>query len=116
MAGPQQTRQLGHICRIYKNSSDKVIAIDDISINVTMLRVEADKFHVAVQDVDVGRTLVHLGEGNRIVDKILMFGNYSSIQEDSGNYFDAFWNAPSSNQNDVNISLRPYVSALGDTI
>jgi hypothetical protein len=120
MAGPFKTRQLGHACRIYKNSSDKVIAIDDISVSFNIQTLPKSnteiKYHRSAEKPDVDRTLFYLGEGNRVVSKIQMIGNFSSIEENSGNYHVVTWDAASSDENDVIISIEPHVSQVGDTV
>jgi hypothetical protein len=45
-----------------------------------------------------------------------MIGNYSSIQENSGNFFIVRWNAASVDENYIEFSLENYVSKLGDTV
>ena len=90
MAGPNTTRQIGTACRIYKNSANKVIAVDAISIVGESRRINLERWHISGYP-EHHRTLFHLGEGDRVVAKILMFGDYSSITEDSGDYLSATW-------------------------
>lgn len=116
MSTSRVTRQIGHICRIYKNSNDKVIAVDDIEIVGNCMRISDVKFHISVDKIAVNRTLLHLGVGNRVVDTINMIGNYSSVTDDIGNYLVCTWEAASQNENTVEISLEPYVSVIGDTV
>lgn len=116
----QTTRQIGHICRIYKNSTDTVIAIDDISVTANVLRLgstsQTVKFHVSVDKITPQRTLLHLGSGDRVVASIQQIGDYDILGTDSGNYLNVKWNKVSNNENDVEFSLSPYVAVIGDTI
>jgi hypothetical protein len=68
-----RTRQLDEICRIYKNASDKVIAIDCIAITVCVNSVGVtsrdnsgeltQKFDVYVDTMRKDRKLLHLETG-----------------------------------------------------
>lgn len=111
----QDTRRLGKICRIYKNSDDKVIALDEIEIVVCESRIKQDLFHLAVDKINKGRMLLHLGEGDRVVAKIQQLGNYTSIEENSGNYLIPTW-VTGPNTNDVTTSIEAHVSVIGDTV
>lgn len=114
---PSSTRQLGHACRIYKNSAGKVIAIDEINVNVNKEQINLAKFIVSLDKVDIDRTILHLTVGgSRIVSSIQMLGDYSSIQENSGNFFIVRWDAASADENYVEFSLESYVAKVGDTI
>jgi len=116
MAGSRTTRQIGEVTRIYKNSDNCVLAIDDITITADVMRISETKFHISVHSVTPCRTLTYLGTGNRVISKIQVVGVFSSVSEDAGNYLVYTWLAKSENENDVVISLSPYVSVLGDTI
>lgn len=120
MSSTQTTREIGNICRIYKNSNDKIIAIDDISVTANILRLGSTstniKFHRSVDKITPCRTLLHLGVGDRVVSLIQQIGDYSSVTDDSGNYYVTTWNKSSNNENDIEISLEPYVASIGDTI
>jgi hypothetical protein len=112
-----QTRQLGTCTRIYKNSNGKVIALDCIAVNYDKSQISINKFHNSVNTINVKRTLLHLtAGGSRVVDLIQMIGDYSSLEDNSGNYFVATWNASSPNENDIEVSFEQYVSKIGDTI
>lgn len=114
---PSSTRQLGSITRIYKNAANKVLAIDDISINVSKDQSVQRRFISYIDSVDVQRTLIHLSaNGDRTIALIQMIGNYSSITEDSGNFFVVKWESETTDSNDLEISLEKYVSAIGDTL
>jgi hypothetical protein len=116
MAGSRNTRQIGSVTRIYKNGNGKVIAIDDVSVHVDQLRLTDVKFHNAVSSINVCRTITNLETGNRVVATIMSIGNYSSIQETSGNYLVVTWSAANENENDVEVLLSEYVSQIGDTL
>lgn len=116
MAVSRITRQIGHLCRIYKNSDGKIIAIDDIEVVGNVLKISDTKFHVSVDKISTSRTLLHLGVGGRVVYSINTIGNYSSIAENGGNYLTVGWDAASENENRVEVSIEPYVSVIGDTI
>lgn len=116
MAGSRSTRQLGVITRIYKNSNGKVIAVDDVSIEVDEMRLTDVKFHRSVKSINKCRTKIHLELGNRVVASIQTFGNFNSILENSGNYLVPTWLATSVNDNDIEIQLNDYVAKLGDTL
>jgi hypothetical protein len=113
-----QSRQLGSACRIYKNSAGKVIAVDYVAVNVDKTQIQGNnKFHVSVNSIDVDRKLLHLTVGgSRVVSTIMMIGDYSSIQENSGNFFIAQWNAGSADENDVQLSFESKVAKIGDTV
>jgi hypothetical protein len=111
------TRQLGSICRIYKNNAGKVIAIDDVSVTVNKDQIRFDKILVHVDTIRTNRTLLHLTTGaSRVVATIQTIGNYSSIEENSGDFLIPKWNAASANENDVEISLASYVAKIGDSV
>lgn len=120
MPATQTTRQIGHICRIYKNSNDKVLAIDEISVTANVLRTgntSTDvKFHISVDKITPERMLLHLEVGSRVVASIQQIGNYDSVTIDSGDYLLVTWNKESDNENDVQFSLEPYVAKIGDTV
>lgn len=114
---PSSTRQLGTACRIYKNSAGKVIALDHIAVNVEKEQISRGRYDVHMTSVDVKRTLLHLTVGgSRVISTIQMIGDYSSIQENAGNFFVVVWDAASADENAVELSLEPYVSAIGDTV
>lgn len=116
MAGSRSTRQLGIITRIYKNSNGKVIAVDDVSIEVDELRISDTKYHRSVRSINKCRTKIHLELGNRVVALIQTFGNFNSILENSGDYLVPTWLAASVNENDIEVQLTDYVAKLGDTL
>lgn len=118
---PTSTRHLDSICRIYKNASGKVIAIDSLFLTVDKLTIPTSKttqkFHMSIDDVDRHRTLLHLETGgSRVVATIQQIGGYSSVEENSGNFLVIQYDKPSVDQNDILISLEPYVSKIGDTV
>ena len=129
MAGPQQTRSIGCACRIYRNSSNKVIAMDEINIiaNTVQLGNNANVFgNVYPGDMNISsswhrqalmqskRILLHLGVGDRIIAKIQMLGNFKSIETISGNYIEAKWaGCDSGDDIPVNFNELPKV---GDTL
>ena len=89
--GSSTSRQVGKLCRIYKNSGNKVIAIDDIAIVADTQRIhKLGVFHQSAIPVHQ-RTLFYLESSNRVVDKILIFGDFSSISIDGGNYQTGTW-------------------------
>ena len=105
-----QTRVVGKVCRIYKNSADIIIAMDDIFIieesrhtrkNGLSLRTASRKHH---------RTLFHLG-GDRVVASIQLFGNYSSLSDD---HLTIIWSGDSIT-NDIEQTLVD-LPQVGDTL
>lgn len=120
MAATQTTRQLGSICRIYKNSNGTVIAIDDVSVTANVLRLGSTnttvRFHISVDKITPFRTLFHLGSGDRIVAQVQQIGEYDSVTVDSGDYLNVKWDRTSDNENDVEFNLGPYVAVIGDTV
>lgn len=104
MRGSQQTRQIGWAMRIYRNSSDAIIATDCISIVADLRRISAERFHRSAY-LEYNRELYHLGNGDRVVAKIQMIGDYNSIEDGTGNYLNATWDAASENENDVTMDL-----------
>lgn len=113
MAGPQQTRQIGHLCRIYKNSSDKVIAIDDVAVVADSRRIATNTFHQSSRPLHT-RTLFYLGEGNRTVNKVLVIGDFDEIEESSGNYLSATWYGQTDTNNSV-IDFK-HLPKVGDVV
>lgn len=114
MPGPMQTRQIGWALRIYRNSDDKVIRIDDISIVADSRRINPDLFHYSAYKKH-HHMLLHLGIGNRTVAIIQMLGDYDEIEDVSGDYLTAKWHAASQNENDVEIAFND-LPKLGDTV
>ena len=110
MRGPQQTRQIGTACRIYKNSSDETLAVDSISI-VERTRVARNNQRLRTGYKNVQRTMINLG-GTRTIAKIQMVGSYSSIASD---FTEATWAATGNDSNDVTINLDD-LPQIGDTI
>lgn len=108
------TRDTGSVLRIYKNSSNKVIAIDEISVTTDTRRITIDRFHHS-STWKHKRTLFHLGVGDRVVYKILMLGDYSSITEDGGDYLNATWDGSSANENNAVMNFDA-LAKVGDTL
>jgi len=129
MAGPQQTRHIGNACRIYRNSDNKVIAIDDISITADIVQLSnntnilnspypgnntaSQRWHASAV-MHSHRCLLHLGTGDRVVAKIQMLGNYKSIETISGDYLEAIW-AGCDSDDDLPVSLNN-LAKVGDSI
>ena len=77
----------------------------------------SDTFHISVNAIHVSRILLHLTTGgSRIVSLVQAIGDYSSIEENGGNYFIAQWNKQSSNENNVVVSFEGKVAKVGDTL
>lgn len=113
----QNTRQLGSACRIYKNAAGKVIAVDHLAIQADKMQLRDGKFHVSVNTIDSDRKLLHLvAGGSRVVASIMMIGDYSSLEENAGNFLIAQWNKASADENDVQVSFEQKVAVIGDTI
>ena len=108
------TRQMGWAMRIYRNAEDKIIATDCIAIDADKRRINKERFHRSAY-MDYDRELYHLGTGGRIIAKIQMIGDYNSIEDSSGNYENATWDAASANENDVTIDFRS-LPKVGDVI
>lgn len=112
-----KSRRLGKICRIYKNSASSIIALESVDVNVNSLQKADKTFHRSVSSIDTSRQILHLvAGGSRVVASIQTIGDYSSIEENGGNYLITTWDAASSNENDVVISLENHVAKVGDTI
>lgn len=129
MAGPQQTRSIGNACRIYRNSSNKVIAIDEISVIANTVQVGNNAMvfgNVVPGDMNISsrwhrqalkqvkRCMIHLGIGDRVIAKIQMMGNYKSVESVSGNYLDAIWTGCDSDD-DIGITFND-LPVVGDTL
>lgn len=114
MPGPMQTRQIGWALRIYRNSDNKVIALDDIAIVADTRRINPQQFHHSARK-KYHRMLLHLGIGNREIAIIQMLGDYMEIDEASGDYEWAKWEATSDNENEVEITFND-LPKLGDTL
>lgn len=114
---PSSTRQLSTITRIYRNSATEILAVDCLSIHVNKEQASFGRFIKYITSVDKKRTLMHLTiGGDRVVSEIQMIGDYSSIEENSGNFFVATWLPATASENTLQISLERYVSVLGDTL
>lgn len=112
--GSFKTRQLGSLCRIYKNSSGIIIAIDDIVINADTTRLhKVNKFHQSAHPV-YSRQLFYLGVGDRTIDTIEVIGDFSSIEVDGGNYSSATWSGDGGT-NDAVISFARF-PVIGETV
>jgi len=129
MAGPQQTRSIGCACRIYRNSDNKVIAIDDINViaDTVQLGNNANVFpNVYPGDMNISnrwhraahmqfkRMLLHLGIGDRVVAKIQMIGNYKTIDTISGDYLEAKWQG-CDDEDDIPVTFAS-LAKVGDTL
>lgn len=115
--GSNNSRRLGTVCRIYKNSASKVIALESVEVTIDILQKADKTFHRSVNTVNVSRRLVHLQlGGSRVIASVQAIGSYSSIEENGGNYLVATWAKKSDNENDVVISLEGYVAVVGDTV
>lgn len=112
--GTVQTRQMGWALRIYKNSTDKILAIDDISVITNIRRITTDRFHHSA-NFRSKRMLMNLASGGRVVAKVQMMGDYNSITTDSGDYLSATWDAASVNENAVTMSFDA-LAKIGDTL
>lgn len=112
----QVTRRLGKICRIYKNSLGTIIATESVEIVADQRRLTAERFHRSVNTINVSRTAFHLDTNSRVVATIQVFGDFSSIETNGGNYFIATWNKSSPNENDVTTSIEGKVAEIGDTV
>lgn len=112
-----KSRRLGKICRIYKNSASNIIALESVDVNINSLQKANKTFHRSVSSVDTSRQILHLTTGgSRVVASIQTIGDYSSIEENGGDYLIVTWDAASSNENDVVISLENHVAKIGDTV
>lgn len=108
-----QSRRMGSATRIYRNSDNCVIAIDDISVTYDSHWLPNRTVHNSV-NLSHSRQLLYLGTGDRIVASIQMIGDFESITEDSGNYLTAVW-ATDSSAPSHSVGLGS-VSKLGDAI
>lgn len=108
------TRQIGSATRIYKNSDDKVLAVDDIAIVSDIHKVGPDKFHRSANK-KYTRTLFNLAVGNRTITLVQMIGDYTSIEEDAGDYLTAVWAGDSVSTNDIDISFGD-LKKLGESV
>ena len=115
--GGNKSRRLGTALRIYKDASENVIGMDDIEVVVDNIQKKDYTFHRSVNSIHVKRTLFHLVvSGSREVAIIQVLGDYSSIEENGGDFLIAQWNKTSDSENDVQISLDGLVAKVGDTI
>lgn len=116
MRGPQQTRNIGTITRVYKNKKNVTLAIDTISVTADKHRIGAEEWHWRVF-TDTKRSLLHLeGPGaDRQVDLIQMISDYNLIEEDGGDFLHATWTDDTGHTNDIEVFLDQ-VSKVGDTI
>lgn len=114
MIGTSQTRRLGWAMRIYRNSNNKIIASDCIEITADKRRISKEQFHRSAY-LHYDRTTYHLAVGNRSVTLIQMLGDYSSVEDATGNYLNATWDASTDNENDVTIDLSS-LPQLGDVL
>lgn len=113
----QKSRRLGGLCRVYKNSSNNIIALESVEITVDILQKADKTFHRSVGAVNVSKKLVHLQSGaSRVVSTVQAFGDYSSVEDNSGNFLVVTWNKKTNDENDVVISLEGYVTVIGDTV
>lgn len=113
-----RTRKLGQLCRIYKNASNEILAIDTIEpvVDVSTLTT-TNTYHRSVSSISVSRSTLYLTLGaSRIISVVQVIGDFSSIEENSGDYLIVTWAASSSNENDVVFSLEPKVAKIGDTV
>lgn len=108
-AGPQQTRQIGTACRIYKNADDKVIAIDKVAV-VERMRVNKQFKKLRSAFKTFKRTLFHFG-GNRVISTILSVGDYNSLSVDQN---DAVWSG-TEESNDIEITFND-LPQIGDSV
>lgn len=113
MKASGNSSQIGTACRIYKNSDNKVIAIDDICIIGDLKRITADRYFYSTS-CEVKRSLFHLANNNRVISTISMIGNYSSVEYDAGNFRSALWEQ-ADNTDDVDLVFTS-VSFIGDEI
>ena len=113
MKASGNTRQIGSACRLYKNSDNKIISIDEISIVGDLRRIAADRYFYSTT-CEVKRSLFHLGNNNRTVSTILMIGDYTSVEYDAGDFRSAVWEQ-ADNTDDVNLVFTD-VSFTGDTL
>ena len=115
--GGQKTRRLGSLCRIYKNSASKIIALESVEITADWVDLPNHQFFRSINSVNVARQLVHLTVGgSRVIASVQIMGDYSSIEENGGNFLVATWNKKSDDENDVVVSLEDYVGVIGDTV
>ena len=122
------TRLLDSVCRIYKNSTSKVIAIDSIAITVDSTTIAAksqddtneiiQRQFISVDTIKKHRTLLHLEtSGSRVVSTIQMIGHYTSLEENSGDFLIAKWESQNTDENDVELSFETAgVAKVGDTV
>jgi hypothetical protein len=111
------TRHLSSITRIYRNVSNEILGLDEISVVLNKEQISIERFIKGIDSITVQRTLIHLSvAGDRVIAAIQMIGDYSSIQENDGNFLVAIWDKKSDQENDLEVSLEPYVSVLGDEI
>ncbi len=121
-------RQLPCICRLYKNASDTIIAIDKVcitveqnSINVGKIDTSGEilqKFDTYVDTIRKNRTLLHLEiGGSRVVATIQMIGTYDSIEENGGNFLIVQYDKNTPTENDLVTSLElAGIAKIGDTV
>ena len=122
------TRHLDTVCRIYKNLSGKVLAIDEIYITVNNLQLNAgarddsgdliQKLLVSVDTIKKSRTLLFLETpSSRVISSIQMIGNFTSLEDNSGNYLVAVWESQNTDRNDVEITFdQVNVGKVGESI
>lgn len=113
--GSFKTRQIGTVCRIYKNSNDTVIAIDDIAVVADTTRLhQLEKFHLSARPTHA-RTLFYLETANRTIATIQVFGNFDTVDVDGGDYTSATWSGIEGSSGDVVIDFK-HLPKVGDTI
>jgi hypothetical protein len=122
------TRHFADVTRIYKNATDEVIGMDQISISVAKNSIAVTNrdhtneprqmFDVYVDKITKIRTRIHEGAGgDRTIATIQMIGTYDSIQEDSGNFLNATWTAVAINETDLIVNFNSIdVALVGESL
>jgi len=112
--GSSTSRQIGKLCRIYKNLNGAILAIDDVAIVADTQRIhKLGIFHQSAVPHHQ-RELFHMDTTSRVIATIQIFGDYSSITIDDGKYLTGTWKNDE-NTNDVIISFE-YLPTVGDVI
>lgn len=80
MAGPFSASVAGKACRIYKNASSDVLALDDIALMEIARQRSASGAFFSTTIIKTSRTNLYLGQmpSDRVIAKIEMIGDYES--------------------------------------
>jgi len=118
-----QTVYLGSAYRLYKNSLGKVLALDTLKIYTDVIPkspfdynqplIYTEWVHKSYMGQD--RLFVHLGEGDRVISSIQVFGDYIEIENVSGDYLWAKWAKAGGDSENPTISFAD-LPGVGDSI